>query len=107
MELTTNAADRRVPKELDGRKLRPYQGKLAEPIYSTLQKKLRMWRGESKVTSSLEEAVRKSGLKDGMTVSFHHCLRNGDEVINMVVGALAGMGFRDLRLAQTAVFKKQ
>jgi citrate lyase subunit alpha/citrate CoA-transferase len=40
---------------------------------------------ESKVVSSLREAIRLSGLKDGMCVSFHHHLRNGDYVVNMVM----------------------
>ena len=35
---------------------------------------------ESKVVSSLREAIRLSGLQDGMCVSFHHHLRNGDYV---------------------------
>ena len=39
----------------------------------------------SKVVSSIAEAIRLAGLKDGMTVSFHHHLRNGDFVLNMVM----------------------
>ncbi|MDU5343601.1 MAG: citrate lyase subunit alpha, partial [Prevotella bivia] len=48
---------------------------------------------------TLEEAIRKSGLKDGMTISFHHHIRAGDKVVNMVVDKLAEMGFKDLHLA--------
>ena len=33
---------------------------------------------ESKAVSSLREAIRLSGLKDGMCVSFHTNQRNGD-----------------------------
>jgi len=106
VEFVTNASGRKVPTELWKRKLRPYEGKLALPAYKTLQRNIRMSTGESKLTTSLEDAIKKSGLKDGMTLSFHHCLRNGDDVINMVVDTIAGMGIRDLRLAQTAVFKK-
>ena len=29
----------------------------------------------TKVVSSLREAIERAGLKDGMTVSFHHHLR--------------------------------
>ena len=32
----------------------------------------------SKLVNSIREAVQLAGLKDGMTVSFHHHLRNGD-----------------------------
>lgn len=56
-----------------------------------------------KVVESIEEAVRRSGLKDGMTISFHHAFREGDKVINLVVGILADMGFKDLTLASSSL----
>ena len=56
-----------------------------------------------KLMPSLEEAIRRSGLKDGMTISFHHHFRNGDAVVNLVVGTLAEMGFRDLTLAASSL----
>ena len=56
----------------------------------------------SKVVS-LEEAIRRSGLKDGMTISFHHHFRGGDKVLNLVVDKLAQMGFRDLKLAASSL----
>ena len=34
-----------------------------------------------KLVNSLQEVIALSGLKDGMTVSFHHHLRNGDYVL--------------------------
>ena len=34
---------------------------------------------------NLEEAILRSGLRDGMTISFHHHFRGGDKVVNMVV----------------------
>ena len=52
---------------------------------------------------TLEEAIRRSGLKDGMTISFHHHFRGGDKVVNMVVGKLAEMGFKDLHLAASSL----
>lgn len=52
---------------------------------------------------SLEEAVRKAGLKDGMTISFHHHFRGGDKVVNLVVDGLAQMGFRNLKLAASSL----
>lgn len=41
-----------------------------------------------------EEAIRRTGLKDGMTISFHHHFRNGDHIINTVVDKLAEMGYK-------------
>ncbi|MBO6189697.1 MAG: citrate lyase subunit alpha [Alloprevotella sp.] len=52
---------------------------------------------------SLEEAIRRSGLKDGMTISFHHHFRSGDKVINLVVAKLAEMGFKNLHLAASSL----
>lgn len=58
----------------------------------------------SKVVSSLKEAIKLSGLKDGMRISFHHHLRNGDHVINMVMDELAGMGYKDLTMNASSLF---
>lgn len=52
---------------------------------------------------TLEEAVRRSGLSDGMTISFHHHFRGGDKVINLVVQKLAEMGLKDLHLASSSL----
>jgi len=52
---------------------------------------------------SLEEAINRSGLKDGMTISFHHAFREGDKVINTVVDAVARMGFKNLTLASSSL----
>lgn len=52
---------------------------------------------------SLKEAIKQSGLKDGMTISFHHHFRGGDKVVNLVVGKLAEMGFKNLHLAASSL----
>ncbi|MBP3739170.1 MAG: citrate lyase subunit alpha [Muribaculaceae bacterium] len=52
---------------------------------------------------TLEDAIRKTGLKDGMTISFHHHFRGGDKVINLVVAKLAEMGFKNLHLASSSL----
>ena len=52
----------------------------------------------SKVVKSIKEVVALSGLKDGMTVSFHHHLRNGDFVLNMVMEEIAALGIRELEV---------
>ena len=58
---------------------------------------------QNKIVPSLEEAIRRTGLKDGMTISFHHHFRNGDHVINMVMDKLAEMGFKNLTLAASSL----
>ena len=52
---------------------------------------------------TLEEAIRRTGLRDGMTISFHHHFRGGDKVVNMVVDKLAEMGYKDLHLAASSL----
>lgn len=58
---------------------------------------------QNKLVPSLEEAIRRTGLKDGMTISFHHHFRNGDHIINTVVDKLAEMGYKNLTLAASSL----
>ena len=58
----------------------------------------------SKVVSSIKEAVQLAGLKDGMTVSFHHHLRNGDFVLNMVMEQIAAQGLKDIYVNASSLF---
>ena len=56
-----------------------------------------------KRAKSLRDAIEKSGLRDGMTISFHHHLRNGDAVIPMVLAELEAMGFKNLTFAPSSI----
>ncbi len=58
----------------------------------------------NKLVNSIREAVQLSGLKDGMTVSFHHHLRNGDFVLNMVMETIAELGIKDLTVNASSLF---
>jgi len=58
----------------------------------------------SKLVKSIQDAVRACGLKDGMTVSFHHHLRNGDFVLNMVMEEIARQGVKDLSVNASSLF---
>ena len=58
----------------------------------------------SKVVNTIREAVKLAGLKDGMTVSFHHHLRNGDFVLNMVMDEIAAQGYRDINVNASSLF---
>jgi len=77
------------------------------PFQGTAPKKTATFRersaGQNKVVPSLEEAIRRMGLKDGMTISFHHHFRNGDHVMNMVLDKLEEMGFHNLTLAASSL----
>ena len=58
----------------------------------------------SKVVNSIKEVIQLAGLKDGMTVSFHHHLRNGDFVLNMVMEEIANQGIKDINVNASSVF---
>ncbi|MBU2565897.1 MAG: citrate lyase subunit alpha [Candidatus Thermoplasmatota archaeon] len=57
----------------------------------------------SKLTD-LKIALKKCGLKNGDTISFHHQLREGDNVLNLTLEAVKQLGVKNIRLAQTAIF---
>lgn len=58
----------------------------------------------SKVVNSLKDAIIKTGLKDGMTISFHHHLRNGDFVLNAVLDEISKLGIKDINVHASSVF---
>lgn len=58
----------------------------------------------TKLRHDLDAAVEACAIKDGATVSFHHHLRNGDHVVNMVMETLARRGLRDLHVAASSIF---
>lgn len=100
-----NAVGREIPDSIKGYKeIKPYVGPFAhQPHGFTVGKKLTSFTpGSEKVLASLDEAIDAVGLKDGMTISFHHALRNGDYVINMVVEAIARKGIKNITLAPSS-----
>lgn len=56
-----------------------------------------------KMKVSLVEAIKALGLKDGMTISFHHAFRGGDKTINMVMDVIAQLGIKNLTLASSSL----
>ncbi|MCG8530679.1 MAG: citrate lyase subunit alpha [Desulfovibrionales bacterium] len=58
----------------------------------------------SNIVKDMRQAIEASGLQSGMTVSFHHHLRNGDYVLDMVMREIARLGIRNLRVAVSSVF---
>ena len=59
---------------------------------------------ESKIVATIADALRQCGCKDGCTFSFHHHLRNGDYVANMVVkAAVEELGVKDITVAATSL----
>jgi len=85
-----NSTGRIIETDISGKTFKPFAG-AHKYSYS------------SKVTS-LSDALRKCGLEDGMTLSFHHQLRNGDFVINQTLEAVRNLGVKNIMMAQTAIF---
>lgn len=106
--MAKNALGREIPDFIEGYgKTNPFKGAFAvKPEGFRAGGKIRCVDSTctDKSVSDIKAAIAASGLKSGMTVSFHHHLRNGDFVVNMVIDACAEMGIRDLTLFPTALF---
>ncbi|MDR3565011.1 MAG: citrate lyase subunit alpha [Negativicutes bacterium] len=101
-----NAAGREIPASITGyREVKPYAGPFAtQPTGRMAGAKLTaVYPGTEKVLKSIDEAIDAAGLKDGMTISFHHGLRNGDYVMNMLIPAIARKGIKGLTLAPSSL----
>ena len=53
---------------------------------------------------SLEELFDKCNIKDGMTLSFHHHLRNGDFVLNKCLEIIQKRNIKNISLAASSIF---
>jgi citrate lyase subunit alpha/citrate CoA-transferase len=111
-QLVTNAAGRVVPGMVNGRAQTPYQGvgkhrpqghKAAPPVRSAADYPAN---GDKRVCD-LESAFRRCGLRDGMVLSSHHHLRDGDRVALMALEAAARIGVKDLMWFPSASFPSQ
>ena len=106
--MAKNALGREIPEFIEGYgKTKLFQGAFAlKPEGYRAGGKIRCIDSTctDKRVSDIKAAIAASGLKSGMTVSFHHHLRNGDYVVNMVIDACAEMGIKNLTLFPTALF---
>lgn len=99
-----NAVGREIPEYVGGKKLIPFRGAFATPPDGFRKPtKLPFSKPGQDKLISLEDAVKKY-VKDGHTISFHHHLRDGDHLVNTVLGMCADFGIKDLVLASTALF---
>jgi citrate lyase subunit alpha/citrate CoA-transferase len=108
-ELVENAAGRRVPTVVNGNPQTAYAGVRAHrpsgpkhaPRISTA---VDYPPSGDKRVADLETALKKCGLRDGMVVSSHHHLRNGDRVAVMALEAASRLGAHDLMWFPSASF---
>ena len=102
-----NALGRELPEHVDGySQVIPFAGAFAAlPTMRRYAPPIKTVRpGERKLVGDIGEALEKVGIRDGMTLSFHHHLRNGDGVVNAVIHAASELGVRDLKVALSSVF---
>ena len=111
-ELVANAAGRIVPETVNGRpqvpymgvgKYRPLDGKASPAIRTAADYPEN---GDKRVPD-LESALRKCDLRDGMVVSSHHHLRDGDRVALMALECAAKIGVKNLTWFPSASFPSQ
>jgi len=58
---------------------------------------------ESKLVSDIREVIQLCGVKDGMTISFHHHFREGDYVANIVMKEIAALGIKNITIAASSM----
>jgi citrate lyase subunit alpha/citrate CoA-transferase len=109
VELALNAVGRKVPLGVNGRSQTPFAGieqyrpsgkKAGAPIRSNADYPAS---GDKRV-ATLEEALIKCGLRNRMTISTHHHLREGDLVAMEMLNTAARLGARDLTWFPSASF---
>lgn len=107
--LSRNVAGRLVPSTVNGKPQTPFVGidqhrpsghKVGAPIRSNADYPSN---GDKRV-ATLGEALAKCGLRDGMTLSTHHHLREGDNVAMEMLRAADALGARDLTWFPSASF---
>lgn len=108
-KLVKNAAGRFVPDMVNGEPVVPFQGvgkfkpegrKYGRPVPTCAEYPA----DGNKQVESLKEALIKSGLKDGMTISTHHHFRNGDLLANQIFDIAKELNIKNLRWFPSASF---
>jgi citrate lyase subunit alpha / citrate CoA-transferase len=59
---------------------------------------------EVKKVKNMDQLFDMIQLRDGMTISFHHHLRNGDAVMNRIMDEIMKRDLRDITVAASSVF---
>lgn len=110
VKLVVNAAGRSVPTEVNGKPVIPYKGigkhkpdgrKFGPRISSCAD----FPDDGNKLVRSLKEALIRSGLKDGMTISTHHHFRNGDLIAVQIFDIASELGVKNLVWFPSASFE--
>lgn len=109
MKLIRNKVGRMVPTEVNGTPQTPFMGVgKFNPTGTKAKPRINSCNDfpadGNKIVKSLREALKKAGLKDGMTVSTHHHLRNGDTLTNYLFDTIKKMRIKNIRWVPSASF---
>ncbi len=110
VEWVENRIGRMIPRSINGEELTPYCGPFSAVPRNDRKHGPRLGYiadQTNEVIATLGAAIDRVGLKDGMTISFHHHFRNGDMVMNMVLDEIRKKGIRNLTLAPSSTFQCQ
>lgn len=108
--MLVNAIDREVPSTVNGSKVIPYKGvnkhrpegfKYAPKVATCID----FPNDGNKLVSGLKDALIKSGLRDGMTISTHHHFRNGDLIANKIFEIASELNVKNLIWFPSASFE--
>jgi len=108
-KLIENAVGRMVPEKINGEEVIPFRGvnkhrAIGVKHAPAIPVSYDYPPDGNKVLASLKEALIKAGLKDGMVISTHHHLRDGDFVANTIFDIAHEMGVKDLIWFPSASF---
>jgi len=103
MTMNKNAIGREIPLEIGGEQLKSFEGAFKLTPLVRQDKGNRQLPRLNKMVDTIEQAVLKSGLRNGMTISFHHHFRSGDFVLNMVMDVITNLGIKNLTVASSSL----
>ncbi|WP_349674174.1 citrate lyase subunit alpha [Lacrimispora sp.] len=105
-----NAVGREIPEEIlkiTGKEV--FKGNQYRDSYTYKKKgpetKCVINNTESKLVENIHQVLVKCGIRDGMTLSFHHHFREGDYIINMVMEEVYKMGMKDITICASSLGK--
>ncbi len=106
--MPSNVLGRNLPEKLFGIPLKPYRGihqsSTSGSRVGTAYQQRYTTRKTKRFYDSIESLLEVLPVHNGITLSFHHALREGDNVIVPIIDAFAANGIKDLTLASTALF---
>ncbi len=97
---------RQLPTFVEGYgPVRPFTGIVPPPARVTrAATRVCPFRGSEKLLHDIDSAFDACDIRSGAMLSFHHHLRNGDQVLNAVLSVAARRRLTDLGIAASSLF---